>query len=104
MESTAVTGNGKRDILNTRIRLWQLQCLGCDKKILWPSVGLQSGPLGTCWSSLVDVGLVGIWRERSAKPIMMAGKLRAEVRNAQVLELFGEIRQQKKVAGLIFGD
>jgi hypothetical protein len=53
---------------------------------------------------LVDVGLVGIWRERSAKPIMMAGKLRAEVRNAQVLELFGEIRQQKKVAALIFGD
>jgi hypothetical protein len=53
---------------------------------------------------LVDVGLVGIWRERSAKLIMMAGKLRAEVRNAQVLELFGEIRQQKKVVGLIFGD
>jgi hypothetical protein len=35
---------------------------------------------------------------------MMAGKLRAEVRNAQVFEIFGEIRQQKKVAGLIFGD
>ena len=81
-----------------------LQCVWCDKKILCPSVGLQSGPLGTCWSSLVDVGLVGIWRERSAKPIMMAGKLRAEVRNAQVLEPFGEIRQQRKVAGLIFGD
>ena len=50
---------------------------------------------------LVDVGLVGIWRERSAKPIMTAGKLRAEVRN---IELFGEIRQQKKIAGLILGD
>jgi len=36
--------------------------------------------------------------------IKMAGKLRAEVRNAQVLELFGEFRQQKKGAGLIFGE
>jgi len=26
--------------------------VGCDKKILWPSAGLQSGLIGTGWSSL----------------------------------------------------
>ena len=26
--------------------------VGCDKEILWPSVGLQSGLIGTDWSSL----------------------------------------------------
>jgi hypothetical protein len=33
-----------------------LQCVGCDKKILWPSVGLQSGLIGTGWSSLASLG------------------------------------------------
>ena len=30
--------------------------MGCDKKILWPSVGLQSGLIGTGWSSLALLG------------------------------------------------
>jgi hypothetical protein len=50
------------------------------------------------------VSLVFGENDLPAEPIMMAGKLCAEVRNAQIFELFGEIRQQKKVAGLIFGD
>jgi hypothetical protein len=28
---------------------WHLQCVGCDKKITWPSVGLSLGLIGTCW-------------------------------------------------------
>ena len=67
---------------------WHLQCVGCDNKILWASVGLSLGLIGTCWSSLVDAGLVSIWRERSAEPIMMAGKLHSEVRNVQVFGTF----------------
>jgi hypothetical protein len=35
---------------------WQLLCVGCDKKILWPSVGLQSGLIGAGWSSLALLG------------------------------------------------
>ena len=30
-----------------------LQCVGCDKKITWPFVGLLLGLIGTCWYSLV---------------------------------------------------
>jgi len=33
-----------------------LQCVGCDKKILWPSVGLSLGLIGTCWYFF---GLIG---------------------------------------------
>ncbi len=33
-----------------------LQCVGCDKKILWPSVGLSLGLIGTCWYL---IGLIG---------------------------------------------
>jgi hypothetical protein len=29
--------------------VWHLQCVGCDKNILWPSVGLSLGLIGTCW-------------------------------------------------------
>ena len=35
---------------------WHLQCVGCDKKILWPSVGLSLGLIGTCWYFF---GLIG---------------------------------------------
>jgi len=49
-------GNGGPNILNARIWLWHLQCVGCDRKILWPSVGLQLGLIGTRWSSLVSLG------------------------------------------------
>ena len=35
---------------------WHLQCVGCDKNILWPSVGLQLGFIGTGWSSLALLG------------------------------------------------
>ena len=35
---------------------WHLQCVWCDKKILWPSVGLSLGLIGTCWYFF---GLIG---------------------------------------------
>src|ERR1035437_3961114 len=35
---------------------WHLQCVGCDKKILWPSVGLSLGLIGTWWFFF---GLIG---------------------------------------------
>ena len=35
---------------------WHLQCVGCDKKNLWPSVGLSLGLIGTCWYFF---GLIG---------------------------------------------
>ena len=56
MESTAVIGNGGPNILHALIRIRHLQCVGCDKKILWTSVGLQSGLIGTGWSSLALLG------------------------------------------------
>jgi hypothetical protein len=49
--------------------------VGCDKKILWPSVGQQSGLIGTGWSSLA---LLGIHRQdlteevRAAESILQA--------------------------------
>lgn len=48
--------NGGPNIFNARIQLRRLQCVGCDKKFLWPSVGLQSGLIGTGWSSLALLG------------------------------------------------
>jgi len=56
MESTAVIDNGGPNILHALFRIRHLQCVGCDKKILWPSVGLQSGLIGTGWSSLALLG------------------------------------------------
>src|ERR1019366_10302717 len=35
-----------------------LQCVGCARKNLWASVGLSLGLIGTCWYSLVSLGLV----------------------------------------------
>jgi hypothetical protein len=49
-------GNRFPNIYRAPCRLRHLQCVGCDKKILWPSVGLQSGLIGTGWSSLVLLG------------------------------------------------
>jgi hypothetical protein len=51
-----------------------LQCVGCDKKITWPFVGLLLGLIGTCWYSLVSLDLVGTWwllAETAIKPIIM---------------------------------
>jgi hypothetical protein len=53
MESTATAARTFRTV---EFRHWHLQCVGCDKKILWPSVGLQSGLIGTGWSSLALLG------------------------------------------------
>jgi hypothetical protein len=47
--------------------VWHLQCVGCDKKILWPSVGLSLGLIGTCWYSLASLVCVSFWRERPSK-------------------------------------
>jgi hypothetical protein len=46
---------------------WHLQCVGCDKKILWPYVGLSLGVIVTCWYSLVSLVCVGFWQKESVK-------------------------------------
>ena len=56
MESIAVIGNSGPELLNDRNRLRHLQCVGCDRKNLWLSVGLQLELIGTRWSSLASLG------------------------------------------------
>jgi hypothetical protein len=56
MESTAMIGNGSPNILHALIRIRHLQCVGCDKKILWYSIGRSLGLVGTGWSSLALLG------------------------------------------------
>jgi hypothetical protein len=56
MESIAVIGNGGPNILHALIRIRHLQCVGCDKNILWYSIGRLLGLVGTCWSSLASLG------------------------------------------------
>jgi hypothetical protein len=63
MESIAVIGNGGPNILHALIRIRHLQCVGCDKNILWCdknilwySIGRLLGLVGTCWSSLASLG------------------------------------------------
>jgi hypothetical protein len=71
MESTAAIGNGGSNILQALIRIRHLQCVGCDRKILWPSVGLQLGFVGAGWSSL---GLLAFWK---CNPKKTASRLRS---------------------------
>jgi hypothetical protein len=70
MESTGTIGNGGPNISNARIRPRHLQCVGCDRKILWPSVGLQLDLSGASWSSL---GLSAFWK---CNPKKTASRLR----------------------------
>lgn len=51
-----MTGNGAPNIFNARIRLQHFQCVGCDKKILWYSIGQALGLVCTGWSPLALLG------------------------------------------------
>jgi len=57
---------------------WHLQCVGCDKNILWYSIGRSLGLVVTCWSSLVLLGKTIHRRDlteevRAAESILRAG-------------------------------
>jgi hypothetical protein len=56
MALTTMIGNGGPNIRSLFFFLGIFSAWGSDKKILWSSVGLQSGLIGTGWSSVALLG------------------------------------------------
>lgn len=74
MEATATIGNGRSEHFEREKSILHLQCVGCDKNALWPSVGLQSGLIGTDWSLSALLGKTAVMTEevRATKSILLA--------------------------------
>ena len=63
--------------------------MGCDRKILWPSFGLQLGLIGTRWSSLASLGKT-IHRQHLAEEVRGAESIlqaKAAILRREALEI-----------------